>query len=589
MASFTRVGLATGLASLTLACVTELGSSDAGRTGTGGTGVSGDGDGVVPGDGDGVVPGDGDGVVPGDGDGVVTIDPTVCETTIVPGRTPLRRLTTPEYNATVRDLLGDTSAPANNFPPPEESAGFLNNADVYRTTDLHAEAWLTAAEEMTAAYRAAGNLTLPCMADATPCATEFIRDMGKRAFRRPLTDDEVASYLARFDAGMTDGSFEEGLEWVLERMLQSPHFLYRVETEAAGQPAGTVVPLNNYSIATRLSYFLWSTMPDAELLAAADAGQLSTPEQVRLQAERMMGMDRFDETLHSFHAQVLGWEHVYGAPKIAATTPAWDADLQVDMIEEAELFVKSIFDAGGTFSDLLTATHTFVTPRLAQFYGITYPGTGTEFMRVDNVPHRHGLLTQPSILAGHAHPNQSAPVKRGELIRKHLLCTDPPPPPANLVIEIPAPTPDTTTRQRFEEHRVNPGCAGCHVLLDPLGMPFENYDEFGRWRDTDGGQTVDASGGLTMIPSLGNAVDSAEVPVNGPAELGSQLAEVSEAHDCFLFNWFRYSMGRQEEATDTCTIATLRDDFAASGQNLRELLLTIVTSDAFLYRQDQPQ
>lgn len=582
MSSSTRLGLVTGLASLTLACVTELGNNEGGG---GSSGVIGDGDGVF---GSGGIDGSGGIGVIGDGDGDVPFDPSICETTTAPGRTPLRRLTGPEYNATVRDLLGDTSAPANNFPPPEESVGFLNNADVYRTTDLHAEAWLTAAEQMAADYRAAGNLTLPCMADATPCATEFIRDMGKRAFRRPLTDDEVTSYLARFDAGMTDGSFEEGLEWVLERMLQSPHFLYRVETETEGQPAGTVVPLNNYSIATRLSYFLWSTMPDPELLAAADAGQLSTPEQVRLQAERMMGMPQFDATLHSFHAQVLGWDRVYGAPKIAATTPAWDADLQVDMIEEAELFVKSIFDAGGTFSDLLTATHTFVTPRLAQFYGISYPGTGTEFVRVDNVPHRHGLLTQPSILAGHAHPNQSSPVGRGELIRKHLLCTDPPPPPANLVIEIPAVTADTTTRQRFEAHRSDPGCANCHVLLDPLGMPFENYDEFGRWRDMDGGQPVDASGGLTAIPSLGNAADPAEVPVNGPAELGEQLAAVPEAHDCLLFNWFRYSMGRQEEANDTCTIATLREDFSASGQNLRELLLTIVTSDAFLYRQEQP-
>jgi hypothetical protein len=260
------------------------------------------------------------------------------------------------------------------------------------------------------------------------------------------------------------------------------------------------------------------------------------------------------------------------------------------MIVESEMFVKSIFDAGGTFSDLLTATHTFVNPRLAQFYGIVYPGAAgaEDFMRVDNVPHRHGLLTQPSILAGHAHPNQSSPVGRGELIRKHLLCTDPPPPPADLLIEIPAVTPDTTTRQRFEAHRTNPACATCHVLLDPLGMPFENYDEFGRWRDTDGGQPVDASGGLTRIPSLGDAFDSAEVPVNGPAELSEQLAAVSEVHDCLLFSWFRYSMGRQEEATDTCTIATMRDGFSASGQNLRELLLTIVPSDAFRYREERP-
>jgi hypothetical protein len=517
------------------------------------------------------------------------LSPEYCASNIAPGRTPLRRLTATEYNNTIRDLLGDTSAAADKFPPPEESAGFLNNADVYTTTELHIEAFLTAAETLAQSYRTSGKLALPCAADAQSCATQFIQDFGKRAFRRPLTAAEVTSYLARFNAGMTGGTFEEGLEWVVGRMLQSPHFLYRVETESEGKPPGEVVELSGYSVATRLSYFLWSSMPDPELLAAADAGQLATADGVAAQTARMMESSAFAATLSSFHAQWVGWERVYGAPKTAVTTPAWDADLQVDMIQESELFVKSVFDEGGSFADLLTASHTFVTPRLAEFYGIEYPGTGSDFVRVDGVPNRHGLLTQPSILAGHAHPNQSAPVKRGEMIRKHLLCTEPSPPPPGLMIVIPEVTPEMTTRERFEAHRTEPACQSCHVLLDPLGVPLEHYDELGRYRELDQGKPVDANGGLTVVPSAGNSSDPAAAPVNGALELGQKLAALPEAQECLVLNWFRYAAGHAEEEADTCTITDLFARFDGSQQNLEDLLIGIATSDAFRYRVEPAQ
>jgi hypothetical protein len=517
------------------------------------------------------------------GTGAVLTVPPECRTTPTPGRTPLRRLTATEYNKTVRDLLGDTTSPADSFPPPEEAAGFLNNADAYQTTELHVEAFFDAANEVAANYRTGGMLNLPCKDDAQNCATEFIRDFGKRAFRRPLTDAEVTAYLARFSAGSTGGTFEEGLEWVVGRMLQSPHFLYRIELETEGQAPGTVVPLSNYSIATRLSYFLWSTMPDATLFAAADAGELTTPEGVAAQVTRMMAHPNFEETLHSFHAQWVHWENVYGTPKVTPTTPEWNTQLNADMIRESELFVKSIFDANGTFRDLLTATHTFVNPALAQFYGLPYTGAGTEFVRVDNVPHRHGLLTLPSILAANAHPNQSAPVRRGELVRRYLLCTEPDPPPMGLMIEIPEVTPDMTTRERFEQHRTDPSCQGCHISLDPLGVPFENYDEFGRWRDLDQGKPVDSNGGLTVVASLGDVGDPAEAPVTGAQDMGEKLAILPEAQQCMVFNWFRYAMGHVEEHTDTCTLTMLLERFSATG-NLNDLLIGVATSDGFRYR-----
>jgi hypothetical protein len=517
------------------------------------------------------------------------LTPEACKAAVVPGRTPLRRLTGTEYNNTIKDILGDTTSPADKFPPPEESSGFLNNADAYQTTELHVQAWFAAAEALASSYRKAGKLALPCAADAESCATQFIKDFGKKVFRRPLTDAEVTSYHARFVAGSTGGSFEEGLEWVVGRMLQSPHFLYRVELETAGKAPGTVVPLDDYSIATRLSYFLWSTTPDDTLLAAADGKQLSTPEGVKAQVTRMLSSPAFASTLTTFHEQWTEWDQVYGAEKTATTTPAWGANVQADMMHESELFVKSVFDSNGTFKDLLTASYTFVNPSLAQLYGIAYPGNGTDFVKVENVPHRFGLLTQPSILAGHAHPNQSAPVKRGFMIRKHLLCTDPPPPPAGLIIKIPEVVPGSTTKERFLSHRTDPTCGGCHVMLDPLGLTLENYDELGRWRDTDGGKPVDASGGFTLVASLGGVSDPSMAPIAGPEELGAKLAGLKEAKECMVFNWFRYAMGHHEEQADTCTVNALLSRFEGSQQNMSDLLIGIATSDGFRYRVDIAQ
>lgn len=569
MAFTTRVGLASALAlSLTaLACSSETASNGKSPTNTA-TGGSGTGGSATTG-----------GLPP-------LLTDEACKAAIVPGRTPLRRLTGTEYNNTVAYLVGDTTAPANKFPPPEESSGFLNNADAYQTTELHVQAWFNAAETLATAYRKAGKLTLPCMADAPNCATTFIKDFGKKVFRRPLTDAEVTSYLARFTAGSTGGTFEEGLEWVVGRMLQSPHFLYRIELESQGQAVGTVVPLSDYSVATRLAYFLTSSTPDDALMAAADAHQLSTVEGVAQQTKRLMESPAFESTISSFHEQWSEWSGVYGASKVATTTPAWDANLQADLIRESELFVKSIFDNKGTFKDLLTANYSFVNPALAQFYGIAYPGSGTDFVRVENVPHRSGILTHPSILAGHAHPNQSAPVKRGYMIRKHLLCTDPPPPPPGLVINVPVPVAGQSTKERFIAHRTEASCNGCHVLLDPLGLTLENYDEFGRWRDMDGGKVVDASGGLTLVASLGGVADPALAPVNGPQELGAKLADVKEARECMVFSWFRYAMGHAEEKADTCTVNGLLARFDGSQQNLNDLLVGIATSDGFRYRVD---
>lgn len=517
------------------------------------------------------------------------ITPSDCQgKPVTPGRTPLRRLTAVEYDNTVRDLLGDTTGPGIDFPPPSVGSGFANDADAYQTQQVDVQGWLNASETLAAQYRAAGKLQLPCASDAQSCATTFIKTMGKKLFRRPVTEAEVTSYLTRFTTGSSDGgTFAEGLEWVLGRMLQSPHFLYRVELESSGKPAGTVVPLGGYAMATRLSYFLWSSAPDDLLMAAADTGQLDTAEGVATQVKRMMASPAFADTLSSFHAQWVQWEGVLGAEKLATTTPPFDATLQSAMIRESQLFVKSVFETGGTFTDLLTASYTFVNPDLATFYGVPYPGKAgsTDFVKTE-VPHRAGLLTQPSITAALAHPNQTAPVKRGQMIRARLLCFDPPPPPMGLKIDVPEVKPGETTRQRFEAHRDTEPCKSCHVYLDPLGLPLENFDELGRYRTTDQGLAIDASGGLTRVASKGNVVDPSLAPVNGAAELGAQLASLPEAQQCLIQNWFRFAAGHQEENADACAVYALIDRFKTSGQRLDDLVVGLATSDGFRSRVD---
>lgn len=503
-----------------------------------------------------------------------------------PGRTPLRRLTSKEYDNTVRDILGDSSVLGVTFTPLDAWSVFSNDADAYGTRPIHVEGWLLASEALAENYRAAGQLALPCARDALECATGFITDLGKRLFRRPVTDEEVSSYLETFEAGTSDGgTFEEGLEWVLGRMLQSPHFLYRIELESSALPPGTVASLDDYSIATRLSYFLWGSTPDPALLAAADAGQLSTEDGLTAEVQRMMAAPAFSAVVSAFHAQWLDWERVLDIRKEATTTPAWGT-LQALMVRESELFVKSVFDAGGTFRDLLTATHTFVNPDLAQFYGVAYSGKGSEFAEVE-LPHRAGIVTLPSILAGRgANPAEGSAVRRGNWMRERLLCFNVPPEPPGLIPPPPELPANATSRQRVEAHSSDPVCAGCHGLIDPLGLPLEHFDEFGRYRDMERGLPIDASGGLTFVPSKGNVSDPTLAPVEGAADLAEQLSALPEAKQCLVKQWFRFAAGRIDEPADACTLDSLFQRFEGSGQKLDDLVLGIATSDSFRRRVD---
>jgi len=515
-------------------------------------------------------------------------------TSPIAGRTPLRRLIPPEYGNSVRDLFNDTKGTITGNATagfPNEvvtTSGFLNNADAYQTQLGNIQAWMTAAETIAANAHKSGFFDLPCAtSDPQTCATNFIKTFGLKVFRRPLTGDEVTSYYSRFTLGSTQtgATFQDGLEWVVGRMLQSPKFLYRIELDASTAPSGQKVVLNGYSIATRLSYLLWQSTPDDTLLSAAGAGQLDQPAGISGQVDRMMKDDRFHQTLTSFDDQWIGFAQVVGQEKSNTISPAWNASLQGDLRTEADLFVREVYDNGGTLKDLLTGQYSYVSPALATFYGTAYPGPSgsTSFVRVASLPHRYGLLTLPAILATQAHADRTAPVLRGKLVRNQILCQSVPDPPPNVNTQVTPPMPGQTTRQFFEAHRSQPSCASCHTLLDPLGMPFENYDEFGRWRDMDEGLPVDPTGQLTGVS------DAKDPAITGPQNYGQQLADLGETHGCMVKEWYQYAMGHNADTmgTDACPMQELQTKFQASGENLRQLIVDVATSDGFRYRVNQ--
>jgi hypothetical protein len=516
--------------------------------------------------------------------------PAMCaaSTTPRPGRSPLRRLNLAEYKRTVKDLLGVDTAAANTFPPDNTGLGFTNNADVLSVTSLLAESYMTAAETFAAAavakIAAAPTTLLPCdpakpsdRSGEDACAKQFIGDFGLRAFRRPLTADETTTFTGLYTTGRTGGVFADGIALVIEAMLQSADFLYRVEASDPAAAADATAPVGPYEMATRLSYFLWGTMPDKALLDAAAAGKLGAPADLEPQARRMLADARARSSVASFHGEWLNTAQVLGIDKDKTMFPQLTDSVRAALYNEVSTFVDQVFWTDGKVETLLSAPYSYVNKELAGFYGITPPAAdGFQKVMLD-AKQRAGIITQGAILAANAKANQTSPVLRGKFVREQLFCRQLPPPPANLVIVAPEVTPGSTTRQRFAQHEKDAGCAACHQLMDGIGLGFEAYDPVGRWRTSDQGLPIDASG------SIVNTAD-ANGPFNGGVELATKLAGSAEVRGCVVRQWFRYANGRSEIPDDACTLGTLNQQFDSEGHDMRELLVNIVMSDAFRYR-----
>jgi hypothetical protein len=513
---------------------------------------------------------------------------TVCNAAAPdPGDAPLTRLTQPQYLNTINDLFGKIDL-TSVYPATQGASQFgLAQADV-DGADL--DNYERAAEVVSAAVVAnTSTMTAvaPCATGATTaaartCASQFLQGFATRIYRAPVAAADMDRHLALYDAGAANGGYAHGIQLLLEAMLQSSRFLYRVELGTSTAVGPTAVKLSDYELASRLSYGLWNTTPDAPLNTAAAAGKLETSADVSAQLQRMLQDPRGATMVPQFLGTWIALPQLAGVAKDATTYPQWTPALQAAMVTQAQSFFTDLLtNQGGTLKALLTSQTVFtnnVTAVLSGASASALPSDGS-FQPSQN-PAAAGLLTLPAFLATQAKADQSSPIYRGKFVREQFFCQELPSPPAN-VPPAPVITPGVSTRERLAEHEVNATCAACHTLMDPIGFGFENYDGIGAYRTTDNGEPVDASGMLT-----GTDVDGA---FTGVAQLGSLIAKSATAETCVGTQWFRYAMARAESVADTCSLQQMQKTFHDSGADLRTLPAAIVQTPAFMYRRPLAQ
>lgn len=420
--------------------------------------------------------------------------------------------------------------------------------------------------------------------EAGPCAREIITGFGRRAWRRPLTDGEVEQLAGFLDVAAAEGEgFEAGIRLALRAILTSPHFVFRVEID----PEPTSLephPLDPHEVATRLSYFLWSSMPDAELFAAVDAGQLETPAQIAAQARRMLADPRATALIDNFAGQWLYLRALDDAAPDPWYYPGWNEELRASMKREGWLFVRSILLGDRDMLELLTSPKSFIDARLAAHYGIdgfsTPEAAADAFVEMDVSPWgRGGFLRQGGIQATLSYPTRTSPVRRGKWVLGQLLCQEPPPPPpgvegiADEVLE------GQTIREVMEQHRADPVCAGCHTYMDPIGLGLENFDGIGQWRnDYPSGFPVDATGVLPPDQAFST-----------PEQLIGLLAADPSLTWCMTEQLWTYGLGRGPTVKDHAYMQPIHEAFVASGRRFEELVVEIVTSEPFRMRRGETE
>ncbi len=403
-------------------------------------------------------------------------------------------------------------------------------------------------------------------------AGAIVSRFASRAFRRPVKPDELERLLKLYDQAEKEGDrFENCVRVALGGVLVWPHFLFRVELDPPGVAPGTTYPIDEYELASRLSYFLWSSMPDDELFALAAHGRLR--QNLEAQVKRMLGDAKSAALVENFAGQWLTLRKLDYVVPDPETFPGFDKELRSAMARETELFFEAILREDRSILDLLDADFSFVNERLAKHYGIAGV-KGPEFRRVPLPPNRGGILTQASILTLTSNPTRTSPVKRGKWVLEQILNSPPPPPPPD-VPELPATKRLTgSLRKVMEEHRENVLCASCHRRMDPIGFAFENYDAIGAWRDKDGGFPIDPSGALPDGQSF-----------QGPGELKRILKGKKDVfRRCLTEKMLTYAMGRGLEYYDRCAVDAMLEALDSGGDRLSRLVLAVVQSEPFQMR-----
>jgi hypothetical protein len=502
------------------------------------------------------------------------------------GHVGIHRLNNLEYDNTVRDLLGVSSTPANTFIADEKALGFDNIAEAFGMTESQYEQYFNAADALVETAFADATLKSrivvcqPASASDASCTERIIREFGARAWRRPLDDADVESLeQVAADALELGESFDGSIAQVVKATLSSVPFLYRLELDPAPD-ATEPRPLDAYELASRLSYLVWSTMPDQALFEAAESGELVQESVLKAQLERMLESERSEAFVNSFGGQWLGLRDLGSHQVDADVFPEWNDGLRDAMIEEGLFFFSELLSGDVPMTDFFTADFNYVNGELAELYGIDGV-TGDEPIRVTHTTDaRRGFLGLAAFLTRSSFSYRTAPTLRGKWILENLLCDEIAPPPAD-VPELddetePGVDPQTlNVRDRLAQHRENPTCATCHVLLDPMGLGLESFDAIGRYRQQyAGGDEVDATGTLPT----GETFDGLE-------ELSSILAQDDRVLECTTEKLMTYALSRELGATDRMYVETITTRFEQDGASLRSLLEHIVLSEPFRNRR----
>jgi hypothetical protein len=492
-----------------------------------------------------------------------------------PGRVGLQRLTRAEYNRTVRDLFGVTSAPADAFPPDSITSGFDNHAASLTTSPQLAQLLLDAAETVAAEAlqnkRAEIVICDAAQEGSDACGRKVLGALALKVYRRPPTAAEIDDLMPLIVLAESEGDgFEAGVQLALQAMLVAPQFLFRgIPPEGQGS-AGDIVPLDNHAVATRLSYFLWGSTPDDTLLANAAQGALHDPATLRAEFERMLADPKSAALYDGFVSQWLQVGKLANATPDPELFPMFDETLRQEMADETRLFFESIRQRDASPLELVAGTQTFASERIAAIYGI--PGvSGSALQPVTTDPaERAGVLTMPAILTMTSGPTNPNIVKRGVWLAETLLCLSPPPPPDGVPPQ-PDPMPGETERERLERHRLDPSCGSCHDLIDPLGFAFESYDAIGRWRNEIDGQPVD---------NLGELPDGTRF--EGVVDMVRHLESNEDFRGCIAQKVLTYALGRSMRRADGCFISAIGDGTITREAKISDLLWAVVTSRAFL-------
>ncbi|MEM9456719.1 MAG: DUF1588 domain-containing protein [Myxococcota bacterium] len=515
----------------------------------------------------------GNDTIPDDGEGDDGVDPEAGQG----GVSALFLLTRRELGNTMEDLLGTEPLRPADVQPDQVVGGFASvGASVHSLSALGVEQWdsvaLDAVDEIfeDAAARVDWVGCEPAAVDDA-CATEYFSSVGLRAWRRPLSDEELTRYveLAQETSAMFDDDPWEGLRYATYGLLSSPNFLYRLHRGEADPSRPGHRRLTAYELASKLSYALTQSTPDLSLLEAAQAGTIHDDSELELQAERLLGSSAATEALAGFCRENFSLTPLPLLSRDASVIDELPSTLLQDMQQESEQFCVQGIRSGDARSMFL-AEQTALGPELASHYGMPAEGPGVQTVTLTELSDRVGIMTSAGLLTVMAHSDRTSPTLRGQFVRVRLLCQEIPSPPDDALVELePISDEPSSLRDRLEQHRTDPACSGCHSLMDPIGFGLEHYDAVGRYRELDAGFAIDASGELD-----GTSFD-------GAAELSSAIVEHPDFGRCITRQWFQFAQSRAFRDTDAAALLELTEGLVGSGFDMEALMVDLVLSDSF--------